>query len=167
MGSVDKDGYGIHHVRESIFSLPNAWRTSSGGRWVTAQAHRIAYLYAHGHLDADKVVRHFPVICRNCKCVKPEHLLIGTSEDNRRDVRIDRAWDKEQAARSEKTTKDVDMVELRVTVRRCYEAGDLTACRSIVAEVWPILAAELPFDENPTVADAIVDYLLARPAPNG
>lgn len=52
----------------------------------TAKAHRVAYVKAHGLKLADidgQMVLHS---CDNRKCVNPEHLRLGTHDDNMKDV---------------------------------------------------------------------------------
>ena len=53
----------------------------------TYRAHRLAYCDYHGidHSDIKgQVVRH---TCDNRKCINPEHLLIGTQQDNMDDMK--------------------------------------------------------------------------------
>lgn len=47
-------------------------------------AHKFSYELAHGLVPAGKVVRHR---CDNPKCVRPDHLLVGTQADNLADMR--------------------------------------------------------------------------------
>lgn len=57
-----------------------AYKGNRNTRW-----HRVVYCKAHGlELEDIKglVVRH---TCDNPKCINPEHLIIGTSQDNIRD----------------------------------------------------------------------------------
>jgi len=44
--------------------------------------HRLSFLYHHGKVPVDCVVRHK---CRNRHCVNPEHLEVGTQSDNMKD----------------------------------------------------------------------------------
>lgn len=82
----------------------------SGGR------HRIAYCEAHGlHLDdiKGKVVRH---TCDNGRCINPEHLLLGTHQDNVQDrVDRDRTPKGEGHCRAKLTAEQV------VEIRRRYK----------------------------------------------
>jgi len=51
--------------------------------WGEMLAHRWMYKQTYGELSADALVRHR---CDNKSCVNPEHLEIGTSKDNVRDM---------------------------------------------------------------------------------
>ena len=46
------------------------------------QAHRYYYEQAYGDIPKGMLVRH---ICHNRKCINPEHLQLGTHQDNRND----------------------------------------------------------------------------------
>jgi hypothetical protein len=65
-GRIAKDGYG----QASYLHRP----------WVV---HRLVYFFLHGPLPDELVVRHK---CDNRKCVRPEHLVLGTHKDNSRDM---------------------------------------------------------------------------------
>lgn len=53
------------------------------GTQHNAQAHRVAYVLAHGDIPAGKVVMHS---CDTPACVNPAHLSLGTQRDNLRDA---------------------------------------------------------------------------------
>lgn len=65
-GYVDPAGYG-----KMSFNLKPSF------------AHRISWLIAHGALDSKVFVLH---ACDNPRCVRPDHLFLGTQKDNMRDM---------------------------------------------------------------------------------
>jgi hypothetical protein len=66
MGAADRDGYGRFHVP----------------RGETDTAHRVAWRLTFGPIPDGLQVLHK---CDNPPCVRPDHLYVGTNEDNVRD----------------------------------------------------------------------------------
>ena len=64
--STDRDGYGV-------FRLNNA----------QVRSHRVTYEIKHGSIPKGFCVCH---ICDTTGCVRPSHLFLGTSKDNKRDA---------------------------------------------------------------------------------
>lgn len=64
-GNRDKNGYG---------------RISVGG--TQQQAHRVSYMLYHGDFPTDLYVLHK---CDNPSCVNPNHLWLGTTQENTQD----------------------------------------------------------------------------------
>lgn len=50
---------------------------------VTRTVHRMSYELAHGPIPSGQVVRHS---CNNTLCVRPDHLLLGTQQENLDDM---------------------------------------------------------------------------------
>jgi len=71
-GYVRPDGYG------------NFWM---GGKSPFKLAHRVAWKLWRG--EPNGCILHTPVICHNRLCVNPDHLRLGTREDNNRDRILD------------------------------------------------------------------------------
>lgn len=86
------DGYGA-------FTLFNPKRQVS--------AHRYSYMLTRGPIPAGMHVRHD---CDNPKCVNPEHLLLGTHEDNMRDKSQRKRIHGERNPRTKLTWEDVRMI---------------------------------------------------------
>jgi len=118
-GSRDRQGYG-RILRVAISRSP-------------MQAHRYAYLLAHGSIPVGAVVRHS---CDNPPCIRPEHLQLGSQADN-----ID---DRQRRGRhrpgrmpgelhpAHKLTEE-DVLELRAGWDRGWTAKDLGTWYGIAA----------------------------------
>jgi hypothetical protein len=65
VGTKDAHGYGIYSVRHRLY-----------------KAHRAAYYFNHGEIDAKLVCCHR---CDNPTCVNPAHLWLGTQRQNTQD----------------------------------------------------------------------------------
>ena len=53
------------------------------GRATYIYAHRLMWMQTYGHLEPSQVVCHK---CDNPKCIRLEHLFVGTQADNLRDM---------------------------------------------------------------------------------
>lgn len=67
------------------------------GRMVNA--HRVSYELANGPIPAGLLIRH---TCDNPPCVNPSHLILGTHDDNMRDMAI-----RERSAKTKLTADEV------------------------------------------------------------
>lgn len=69
---------------------------------------RIAYALAYGYVPEDKFVLHE---CDNPKCVRPDHLFLGSATENQHDMKIKgRAARGERSASAKLTTEQVLMI---------------------------------------------------------
>lgn len=90
--------------------------TSHGER--PARAHRLAYELAHGNIPSGMHVLH---ACDNPRCVRPDHLMLGTPKDNMRGAS---ARGRMLRGESHKNSKLTD-IEVR-RMRLLYLSGEYT-----------------------------------------
>jgi len=65
-GGKDKDGYGRYNMKPTRYG-----------------AHRLSYMWTKGPIPPGMVVCHS---CDNPGCVNPDHLWVGTQQDNVKDM---------------------------------------------------------------------------------
>ena len=73
LGGKDRDGYGRYNLTVSYENLSKKWYG----------AHRLSYTLTKGNIPKGKVICHS---CDNPGCVNPDHLWVGTQQDNVRDM---------------------------------------------------------------------------------
>lgn len=100
-GSRDRQGYG---------------RLQFHGK--TVKAHRVAYELQFGNLPAELVVCHH---CDNPRCVRPEHLFLGTRADNTLDAKL-----KKRLASHEKNGRAKITVAIAQEIRQRYAEEEIT-----------------------------------------
>src|SRR5574337_299456 len=81
------------------------------------RAHRLSYELHNGTFDESLIIRHR---CDNPSCVNPEHLIIGTQEDNMRDKR--------ERQRSKGINMGQSNGKAKLTDEECSQIYDLIRC---------------------------------------
>ena len=85
------------------------------GRWVTVRTHRLAWALAHGEVPDDLDVLHH---CDVRACVRPDHLFLGTQQDNMADM--DRKGRRVLPPADKVTPAEV------IAIREAYATGDVS-----------------------------------------
>ena len=80
------------------------------------RAHRVSYALYFGDFDESLLVLH---TCDNRLCVKPDHLFLGTNDDNMKDMRF-----KGRATWGDKSSHAKFTNEQVLNIRSRYEAGE-------------------------------------------
>jgi hypothetical protein len=97
--------------------------------------HRVSWELTNGPIAAGMFVCHH---CDNPPCCRPDHLFLGTAQDNQTDMRIKgRSTRGERNARAKLTTADV--VEIRrllmAGLRNCDVAERFNIARSVITNI--------------------------------
>ena len=104
---VDKKGYG----------QVGYW---DNGKTVTYRAHRVAYMISRGTIPPGLLVLHS---CDNPRCVRPDHLRLGTLSDNVQDMLQKRRNNPPIGDRGRHSLSNDDVR----TIRLLYRTGILQA----------------------------------------
>ena len=99
--------------------------TTGHGYFNQTSAHRVAYELEHGEIPDGAQVLH---TCGNRRCVNPQHLYLGTHEDNMQDRLDDGTYARGEDAVHSKLTAD-DVREIRdadATYRELAEQYDVS-----------------------------------------
>ena len=117
-------------------------------------AHRLSYLIHKGPLPEGKHICH---TCDNPRCVNPDHLFVGTSQDNHDDMKNKgRHTYGEKSATAKSTTKDVLQMKAMIAagvpqtkIAALFGLHQTTVSKINRAERWKHLA-EQQHHEAPT-----------------
>jgi len=129
--SVNNKGYGQFHVR------------MEDGKKRMVRAHRLAWMIKNGDIPERMLVLHK---CDNPKCVNPDHLFIGTNQDNMDDMNKKGRGKPPEIkygdthSRAKLTWKDVDCIRhigSRLTQRKLAEIFGVDQ-----KTIFPILKGE-------------------------
>lgn len=100
--SLDKRGYGQFNLGGSVL-----------------KAHRISWEYFYGPVPNDMHVCHS---CDNPKCVRPDHLFLGTHQDNMKD-----SFSKNRHPFQLENRKDIKLTDEDIrNIRELYSVGRIT-----------------------------------------
>jgi hypothetical protein len=96
---------------------------SVNGKWKHIIAHRWAWAEAHGEVPAGILVLHH---CDNPPCVNPEHLFLGTQQDNVLDMHSKRRGNPprgEEQPTSKLTVQDVEEIRRLINVEHASRSA--------------------------------------------
>ena len=108
-----------------------------GRKWFKGrlwQAHRVAYLKAYGPFDLTLCVCHH---CDNPSCVNPEHLFLGTHQDNAID-RSQKGRNPDQRGSKSVLAKltDQNVQEIRASTKTCEQlAQEFNMSKSQISKI--------------------------------
>lgn len=80
---VDKSGECWTWMRSTHRGGYGSFTVFRDGSFKKVRAPRMAYELTHGTIDPSLVICHK---CDNPRCVRPDHLLLGTQDDNLKDM---------------------------------------------------------------------------------
>lgn len=117
------------------------WQASMGDMygkfWLNQKyekAHRVSYILAHGDIPLGLVVRHK---CDNPRCVNPNHLELGTQQDNAQDsMDRNRRFKPKGELNSSAVLSDADIRSIREDSRSTRRiAKDFGVSRTTISNI--------------------------------
>lgn len=116
-GSLDRDGYGQVHC------------SSSAKKLGVTRAHQMSYATFVGDIPSGMWVLHK---CDNPTCCNPDHLFLGTAQDNSDDM-----WGKGRWKSGASKKYDWDYIVGQHGLKDCMELSEELGCSySLVCMVW-------------------------------
>ena len=115
-----QSGYSRFKSNYTLDKTTNCWNYNKGlnaagyGRIQIARRHMLAHRYSYMIHKGFCGERHVLHTCDNPGCVNPEHLFLGTNQDNVDDrVRKDRSYKPRGELAVPAKLKDADIIEIR------------------------------------------------------
>jgi hypothetical protein len=99
-------------------------------QWI---AHRFSYYLTYGEIPAGLMVRH---MCHNTKCVRPDHLKVGTHKDNMQDM----ADAKRVNAKGERNSQSKLTVDDVVKIKAMLKEGHTSTA---IATVFNVVSSNI------------------------
>lgn len=88
------------------------------------KAHRLSYFFHYGEFDRSLFVLHN---CDNTYCVNPDHLRLGTIQDNNKDMILRNRRPKSFKLKKFRKGNNRKLDEIQVrTIRSCFASGTIT-----------------------------------------
>jgi len=100
-------------------------------------ASRFVYIQNHGEIPANQVVRHK---CDNRKCINPDHLELGTQQENVKDISERRRWSDRSGSKNSQAKLNESLIPEVIRRLRNFEkqkdiAKDLGVSQQIISRI--------------------------------
>ena len=112
-------------------------------------SHRVSYWAFVGDIPDGMVVRHHPTLCNNKHCVNPDHLLLGTQQDNIDDKQVANTQCKGETNGRSKLTE-----QMVIEMRHLYDTH-IKGKGSANNKQWSVPKLAQHFNISPVTADKV------------